>query len=41
MIINGVSVSKDLQKAIEDNSLVVFVGAGVSMGAPTNLPSFL
>lgn len=26
--------------ALRDNSLVIFAGAGVSMGAPSNLPSF-
>ncbi len=30
----------DLLKAISDDQLVVFAGAGVSIGEPANLPSF-
>ena len=40
MIINDIEIPKDLLNAIENNNLVVFVGAGASMGAPTNMPDF-
>lgn len=40
MIINGIEFPNKIIKSIENKSLVVFVGAGVSMGAPTCLPSF-
>lgn len=40
MNLNGVEISKDIIDAINNNKLVVFAGAGVSMGHPTNLPSF-
>lgn len=40
MIVSGVEIPKDLLNAIESNNLVVFVGAGASMGYPTQLPSF-
>lgn len=40
MIINGIDFPNKLIKSIENNNLVVFVGAGVSMGAPTCLPNF-
>lgn len=32
---------KELFAAQQDGSLVIFVGAGISMGEPSNLPSFL
>jgi hypothetical protein len=31
---------KELIQAVDNDSLVIFVGAGASMGSPTNLPSF-
>lgn len=40
MYINGIEFPKQLVEAIENNTLVVFVGAGGSMGSPTNLPNF-
>ncbi|MEG0959970.1 MAG: SIR2 family protein [Erysipelotrichaceae bacterium] len=40
MLISGVNFPEELTNAIKDNKLVVFVGAGVSMGKPTNLPNF-
>lgn len=40
MLISGVDFPEELTKAIKQNRLVVFVGAGVSVGEPTNLPSF-
>ncbi|MCY4299685.1 MAG: DUF4020 domain-containing protein [Flavobacteriaceae bacterium] len=36
----NLSISPKLQESIEDDNLVVFVGAGVSMPPPSNLPSF-
>ncbi|MFL8906464.1 SIR2 family protein [Helcococcus kunzii] len=40
MIINEIEYPNRLVEAIINNKLVVFAGAGVSMGKPTNLPSF-
>lgn len=40
MIFNGVIFPKKLIDALDQNNLVVFAGAGVSMGPPANLPSF-
>lgn len=40
MLISGIDFPEELTKAIKQNKLVVFVGAGVSVGKPTNLPSF-
>lgn len=40
MIINGINFPDDLIKSIQNNELVVFAGAGVSMGKPTCLPDF-
>lgn len=40
MYISGIDFPNDIIRAIEEDDLVVFVGAGVSMGAPTSLPSF-
>lgn len=40
MIIQGIDFPNELIKSMEENKLVVFVGAGVSMGNPTKLPSF-
>ena len=40
MIVNGIEIPKDLLEVIDSNKFVVFVGAGVSMGEPTCLPSF-
>ena len=40
MNINGVNVPSTLLNTLRDGRLVIFAGAGVSMGAPANLPSF-
>ena len=40
MNIKGVDFPEALLNALRDEKLVVFAGAGVSMGAPANLPSF-
>lgn len=40
MIISGIEFPNEIIKSIEKNNLVVFVGAGVSMGSPTCLPDF-
>ena len=40
MKIKGVDFPEALLNALRDEKLVVFAGAGVSMGAPANLPSF-
>lgn len=40
MQINKIEFPKEIVEAIRDNNLVIFAGAGVSMGEPTNLPSF-
>ncbi|MDR9829789.1 DUF4020 domain-containing protein [Vibrio sp. FNV 38] len=40
MILNGVNFPPKLVEAAEQGKLVVFAGAGVSMGEPSNLPSF-
>ncbi|EHR31845.1 hypothetical protein HMPREF9709_01801 [Helcococcus kunzii ATCC 51366] len=40
MIINEIEYPNRLVEAIINNKLVIFAGAGVSMGKPTNLPSF-
>lgn len=38
--IGFINFHKDILDAIQDDKLVVFAGAGVSMGIPANLPSF-
>lgn len=38
--IGFINFNKDILDAIQDEKLVVFAGAGVSMGTPANLPSF-
>ncbi|MBW8190644.1 SIR2 family protein [Neiella marina] len=40
MILSGVNFPPKLIDAAEQGNLVVFAGAGVSMGEPSNLPSF-
>ncbi|MCE0722793.1 DUF4020 domain-containing protein [Legionella resiliens] len=40
MIINGVDFPVKVIEALKHNRLVVFAGAGVSMGKPANLPCF-
>lgn len=40
MFINGVNFPKKIIEAIHENKLVVFAGAGVSMGEPAKLDSF-
>lgn len=40
MLINGIEFPPDILKAINDNKLVIFAGAGVSIDPPSNLPDF-
>lgn len=40
MKIAGIDFPKTLLNALRDGKLIVFAGAGVSMGEPANLPSF-
>ena len=40
MRISGVDFPPELLKALRDGDLVVFAGAGVSMGSPASLPNF-
>lgn len=40
MILSGVNFPSKLVEAAEQGKLVIFAGAGVSMGEPSNLPSF-
>ena len=40
MRIGGVDFPEPLLNALRDSRLVVFAGAGVSMGPPANLPGF-
>ena len=40
MKIAGIDFPKSLLNALRDGELIVFAGAGVSMGDPANLPSF-
>lgn len=39
-VTNNVEIDDRLVEALRDGRMVIFVGAGVSMGAPTNLPGF-
>lgn len=40
MNLHGIEIPNRILEAIRDNRLVIFAGAGASMGAPTSLPSF-
>lgn len=40
MYISGIDFPDKIVKALNEGTLLVFVGAGVSMGAPTSLPHF-
>lgn len=40
MFLNGIEFPNQILDAIKSNSLVVFAGAGASVGEPTNLPDF-
>lgn len=40
MEIAGTNFPEELLNALQDDQLVIFAGAGVSMGPPANLPSF-
>ena len=40
MILSGVDFPVELLDAAKNDKLVIFAGAGVSMGQPANLPSF-
>ena len=40
MTIGSTKIPKKLIKALKSGELVIFAGAGVSMGAPASLPNF-
>ena len=40
MLLNNINYPNEILDALEDNKLVIFAGAGVSMGKPTGLPGF-
>jgi hypothetical protein len=40
MRFGDIDIPSELLKALRDSKLVIFAGAGVSMGAPANLPDF-
>lgn len=40
MLINGLNFEDEIITAMKNNTLVIFAGAGVSVGPPTNLASF-
>ena len=40
MIIEGINYPEQISEALKNNKLVVFAGAGVSMGKPTCYPDF-
>ncbi|MBE5924709.1 MAG: DUF4020 domain-containing protein [Lachnospiraceae bacterium] len=40
MVINGVDFPREILDAVNNNELVIFAGAGVSVDAPTSLPNF-
>lgn len=40
MLLNGINYPNKIIDDLNNNKLVIFAGAGVSMGAPTNLPDF-
>ena len=40
MNLHGIEIPREIINAINEERLVIFAGAGVSMGSPTNLPSF-
>ena len=40
MVLNDINFPNEIVDALHENRLVVFAGAGASMGAPTLLPSF-
>lgn len=40
MKLSDIDFPKELLDALSDGSLVIFAGAGVSMGEPANLPNF-
>ena len=41
MVINNIDYPYEIIKAINEDNLVIFAGAGVSINPPTNLPSFV
>lgn len=41
MKFGSVEIPADLVKSLQENRVVVFAGAGVSMGQPANLPDFV
>ena len=40
MIVQGIHIPEELIKSFTEGKVVVFAGAGVSMQAPSNCPSF-
>lgn len=40
MNLHGIEIPREIIDAINEERLVIFAGAGVSMGSPTSLPSF-
>ena len=40
MYLNGIDFPNKIIDAIKEDQLVIFAGAGVSMGPPTSLPNF-
>jgi len=40
MLFGSVEIPEALLEALQNNKLVVFAGAGVSMGEPANYPDF-
>ena len=41
MKLSGIDFPKTLLDALSNDALVIFAGAGVSMGEPANLPNFM
>ena len=41
MKFGNVEIPKNLVKSLQENNVIVFAGAGVSMGEPANLPDFI
>jgi hypothetical protein len=41
MLLGGINIPEALLTAHEEGRLVIFTGAGISMGLPSNLPNFL
>ncbi len=41
MLLGGITIPEPLLTAYEEGRLVIFTGAGISMGPPSNLPNFM